>query len=263
MKKSQKRNINYTSISKNESRLLSDIKNADLTVFGVEEARTLTEWKDSKIHNTLRSLQKKGLILRVKRNCYTPESIVSERLFEIATETVKPSYIGFWTALSYYGFTEQQVPLVQLISTKQVDDLNIGQHRVQVTTFKPEIFYGYKRMEGFVTAEKEKALVDSIYLPTKCGGLDELAKCLSNSWEQIDHKKLAEYTIHFGNNSLVSRMGYLVDTLKLDNEGFIEWLIPHRSKGYVMLSPGNHRISGHNSRWKIIINHVIRMEEII
>ena len=263
MEKPQRQYIDYTSKSKGEAHLLAKIEKADLKVFGVEEARTLTQWKDTKIHNTLRSLQKKGRIIRVKRNCYAPERIISENLFAIATESIKPSYISFWTALSYFGFTEQQVPMVQLVSTKQVAERKIRQHRIQVTTFKPKMFYGYKRIEGAVLAEKEKALVDSMYLPEKCGGLDEFTKCLINSWGQINHKKLRKYTIQFDNSSLVSRMGYLIETLELEKERFLKRLIPHKSKGYILLSPGNHRILSHNSKWKIIVNHKVKMEEII
>jgi predicted transcriptional regulator of viral defense system len=125
------------------------------------------------------------------------------------------------------------------------------------------MFYGYGRIEGAVLAEKEKALVDSLYLPEKCGGLDELAKCLSNSWGQINHKKLRKYTIQFGNSSLVSRMGYLIETLELEKERFLKGLIPHKSTGYILHSPKNQRILSHNNKWKIIVNHRIKMEEII
>ena len=259
----QQRYMSYTSKSKSESHLLAELEKADLKVFGVEEARTLTQWQDTKIHNILRSLQKKGLIIRIKRNCYATERKISENLFAIATESIKPSYISFWTALSYFGFTEQQVPVVQLVSTKQFAALNVLRHRIQITTFKPKMFYGYRRVEGAVLAEREKTLVDSLYMPEKCGGLDELAKCFSNSWGHIDQKKLLKYTIQFGNSSLVSRMGYLVETLKLDGERFLKELISHKSKGYILLSPGNQRILSHNSRWRIIVNNKIKMEEII
>jgi predicted transcriptional regulator of viral defense system len=110
MEKLQRQYMNYTSQSKSEAHLLAKIENADLKVFGVEEARTLTQWKDTKIHNTLRSLEKKGLIIRIKRNCYAPERIISEKLFAVATESIKPSYISFWTALSYFGFRTKNPP---------------------------------------------------------------------------------------------------------------------------------------------------------
>ncbi len=262
MEKPQKQDTSYTSVSKSESHLIARIEGADLKVFGVKEARALTRWNDIKIHNTLRSLMKKNLIIRVKRNCYTLKKNVSDNLFAVATESIKPSYISFWTALSYFGFTEQQVPMVQLVSTKQVAELRIDQHTIQTTTFKPRMFYGYERIEGAVLAEREKALIDSLYLPERCGGLDELAKCLSNAWGQINHKRLMEYTIRFGNRSLVSRMGYLMEALGLEEKGSLKRLVPHRSKGYIMLAPKNKRILSHNSKWRIMVNHEFKMEEI-
>jgi hypothetical protein len=49
----------------------------------------------------------------------------------------------------------------------------------------------------------------------------------------------------------------------LDGERFLKGLIPNKSKGYILLSPKNQRILSHNSKWRIIVNHKIKREEII
>jgi predicted transcriptional regulator of viral defense system len=260
MKKSQQRDTTYKSVSRNEARLLGAVRERDLAVFGIEEVSSLTRWERTKIHNTLRSLEKKGAVVRIKRNTYALEDVVAERSFEVATEVVKPSYISFWTALSFYGFTEQQVRTIQLVSTKQVEALRAGPHAIEVTRFGSGSFYGYGRVEGFAIADKEKALVDSLYMPEKCGGLDEFAKCLKNSWPEIDGKRLADCTIRFGNASLVSRMGYLMEALGLGDGRTTEKLLRHRSSSYVKLSPGRGRTVGHDGRWRIMVNHEIGTE---
>jgi predicted transcriptional regulator of viral defense system len=260
MKKSQQRDTVYRSVSRNEARLVGAISESDLAVFGIEEIASLTRWERARIHNTLRALESKGTVVRIKRNAYALEDVVAERSFEVATEVVKPSYISFWTALSYYGFTEQQVRTIQLVSTKQNEALRAGPHTIEATKFKSGSFYGYGRVEGFVIADKEKALVDSLYIPEKCGGLDEFAKCLKNSWPEIDGKRLAEYTIRFGNASLISRMGHLLEALGLGDARTTEKLLRHRSESYVRLSPGDGRTVGHDGRWRIIVNHEIMTE---
>jgi len=152
---------------------------------------------------------------------------------------------------------------VQLVSTKQLDDFTVGPHRIEVATLRPNGFYGYKRVERFVVAEGEKALVDSLYMPDRCGGLNEFAKCLRNSWDQLDLKKLARYTVRFGNRSLVSRMGYLAEALGLQDRGFVKELTRRRSRVFVKLSPGDRTILGHDSKWNIKINHEIEMESVV
>jgi len=257
MKKQQKQHTTYNSISKRGAQLLGLMKDPDLPVFGIREIRTRTNWGDTRIHNTLRSLVAKEHLVRLKRNSYTFQNLINERLFEIATETVKPSYISFWTALSYYGLTEQQVRTVQLVSPKQADDIDVLDHGIEITSFKPSRFFGYGRHEGFVLAEMEKALIDSLYLPEKCGGLKEFVKAMERSWEYLNEDKLAEYALRFGSRSLVSRLGYIMEILGLCDGRMIKRLASGISKGYVKLSPGKRNVSGYNETWKVIVNHDI------
>ena len=262
MEKTSKQYTNYNAVSKNESVILGMIKTRDLTVFGIQELRTLTKWSDNRINNTLSSLEKKRLLVRIKRDHYVLEDLSNVRSFEIATETVKPSYISFWTALSYYGLTEQQVNQIQLVSTKQYKDARVGPYTFSITTFKPNIFYGYKRTEGFVIAEMEKALVDSLYLPEKCGGLNEFVKCLVNSLKKLNTTKLIRYAIGFNNRSLVSRLGYILEILELECK-VVDRLLPYRSNSYIKLSVIGERIRSYNNKWKIMVNHEFEQEEII
>jgi len=244
----------YTPVSGNDSYLLRLINKNDMLVFGVAELSSLSEWGKDKIHNTLYSLEKKNLITRIRRNCYTITDMINENLFEIATESIKPSYISFWTALSYYGFTEQQPTLVQIVSTKQVEKLKFNAHRIQVTTYQPKRFYGYKKVGRFVIAEKEKALVDSLYQPDKCGGLEEFIKCLKHSWEYLNKKSFVEYLMRFGNKSLISRAGCLINILGLSNEEIIRRLEKHKAEGYIKLDPKGNRIIGYDHKWRVIVN---------
>ena len=257
MENQERGHITYIHTSRNESIILQLIDRSDLTVFGNEELGFLTGWKKARIHNTLYSLVKKKIVTRVRKNCYTLTDRISENLFEIATESITPSYISFWTALSYYGFTEQQPSLVQLVTTKQLKEMNIGSHIVELTTWQPKRLYGYKKEGRFVIAEKEKALVDSMYQPDKCGGLDEYVKCLKNSWEELNKKRFMDYLVRFGNKSLVSRAGYMIENLELNQGKITEKLEKHRTKGYVKLDPKGKNILRYDHKWKVIVTREI------
>lgn len=263
MEKPKQLNKSYKSISANESYLLSVIDESNLAVFGVEEARYLSNWGKNRLYNTLLSLEKKGLIIRMKRNSYTLKSRLSENLFRIATEAIKPSYISFWTALSYYGFTEQQVKIIQLVSTKQMRKIKINSFGIEVVTFQPIKFYGYKKLEGFVIAEPEKALIDSLFQLDKCGGLNEFAKCLKNAWENLNKRTFVNYLIKFNNKSIISRAGYLIEYLELERTREIEKLQKNKSKCFINLDPKAEKTREYNKKWNIIINQTIKLEEVI
>lgn len=254
MDKQQNQRINYRSLSENEAIVIESVKSQDLLVFGVDEIRALSDWKKTRIHNTLSSLNKKGHIVRIKKDTYSLEKEFFDKTFQVITEAVKPSYISFWTALSYHGLTEQQVNMIQLVSTKQFDDFNVKNKKIEISTFKPKRFFGYDEIDGTIMAVKEKALVDSLYMLHKSGGLEEYMKCLKNGYDGLDKKTFREYIIEFDNRSMVSRMGFLLDVLDLAEIEFLNTLKEHISKGYVLLDPHGGSIETHNSDWNIKIN---------
>jgi len=262
MEKSKQKYKNYISISQHEAYLLSLIKAHDLTVFGVKELCSLSKWHTTRLHNTLFSLTTKQVLTRIKRNTYTLTEHLYENIFEIATSVVIPSYISFWTALSYYGFTEQQIQTIQLVSTRQVKTLGLDSHAIQVTTFQPREFYGYTRIDKFVIAEKEKAVIDSLFQLEKCGGLQEYGKCLSNAWTELKKKTFLQYLKTFHNRSLTSRMGYLLEHLELDKGRIIETLKKDTSMSLVKLNPQKPKTGPCDKKWNIVVNDTLRLEDI-
>jgi predicted transcriptional regulator of viral defense system len=261
VEKAKQRHTKYIGISANESFLLSTIRARDLPVFGVMEIISLCGWGRSRTYNTLVSLERKGILTRIKRNNYAVTDELAKNIFRIAAEAVKPSYISFWTALSHYGFTEQQVMIIQLVSTRQVAGFSAGPFKLEIVKFKPSRFYGYKKMDGFVIAEPEKALVDSLARPDLCGGIGEFAKCLRNAWPGLDKKKFTEYLIRFKNKSIVSRAGHLIERMGLDYEQ-IDALLNFKSPGFVRLDPGAKKTGVYDRKWNVIVNSDIGREEI-
>lgn len=261
MEKEKEGNKSYKGLSPHEYHLLSLMETRNMVVFNVRDVMQISTWDKQRVYNTLTSLEKKGFIQRIKRNAYVVAADVNEQLFTIATEVVQPSYISFWSALSFYGFTEQQVNTVQVVSPKQVKDIDIDSFSVETTTFQPYRFYGYTKGNGFAIAEPEKALVDSLAYPDKCGGWNEYAKCLKNAWDHIDKRRFTDYLIQFNNKSVVSRAGYLIEYMGLEHPRHLEKLQRHTSKSFVALNPKKERKGAYNKRWKVIVNQNIKIEE--
>lgn len=255
MKKEVNQGKSYKGVSSSERFLLSVVRESGLIVFGVSELLRLSDWNKRKVHNTLRSLERKGFISRIKRNTYALKEQISTNPFQVATSAVKPSYLSFWSALSFHGFTDQQVSVIQLVSTKQQNEFELKNHSVKITTFKPERFFGYKKSNGFTIAEKEKALVDSLYLPEKSGGLSEVSKCLASAWSELNKSRFFSYILGFKNKSLNSRTGFLLEELGLSTK--TQKLFKNRSTCFVKLNSKHKKTSTYNKRWKIIVNQEI------
>lgn len=251
MKKEDNQYKNHKSLSKNESALLNAVE--PFTVFSLSTVRRTTAWKRSRISNTLTSLKSKGIITAVKKDNYILTEAIPANLFRVANAVTEQSYVSFWTAISYYGFTEQQVLAVQVVSTKQYPALRVGQHTIETTTVTPERFFGYRREQNFTIAEPEKAIIDALHMPEKAGGMDEIKKCLRNAWPTLDKKRLLSYTRRFGSKAVAARLGFLTEQLKLkeDITGRLKRLLP---KSYVRLNPRGAVTGRYDKIWMVMEN---------
>ena len=249
MDKAVNHHKNYINLSKNESGLLNSIK--DITIFSSSTIKKLTAWKLSRIRNTIASLKKKKIIVAVKRDNYAIINEIPGNIFAIATMVTEPSYISFWTAMSYMGFTEQQVKPVQVVSTKQYKKIKINQQVIESTTYNIKRFYGYQKIENFAIAEKEKLIIDMLYKPNNCGGIGEVKKCIRNMWPEINQGKLTSYLKKFKNRSIYPRLGFLLDELRLKNNNN---LLLKSMGGYIKLNPNKKDSRKHNRKWRLIIN---------
>ena len=251
MKKVNNHNKTYNSLSKREAALLNAVE-AHL-VFSLTALRRLTGWKTTTISNVLTSLKQKGAIVPVKKNAYVLASKIPEHSLRIATILTHPSYISFWTAGSYYGFTEQQAQPIQVVSTKQHRPLKIGIHKIEIMTVKPAKWFGYTKINNIPIAEPEKLLIECLYKPEKTGGIDEIKKILKNAWPKINQAALRRYVEQYHVKALFARLGFLLEDLHLRND--LEKLLMRRlPKGYTRLNPAKKAVAAYNKKWRVIIN---------
>jgi len=250
MEKPKQHKTNY-SISKTEYLLLDKVKNEKLIVFTPIELMHILSWKKQKVNNILQQLKNKNIVLNVKRNAYTITETIDEHIFQIAVETINPSYISFWSALSYYGFTEQQPQVIQVVTPKQYKTITLNKYKIIPIMFKKERFFGYKKMIHFTIAEKEKCIIDSLAYPEKAGGFPEVIKCLKNAWSELNKNILLEYLLKFNNTSLNARVGYILEELNLKH---IKLPLPNT---YIKLNNEKHISKLKNKKWRIIINEEV------
>lgn len=251
MKKQNNEYKSYKALSRHESVLLNTIE--EFIVFSLPLIKKLSGWKSSTITNTLTSLHKKKIITLVKKNHYVVTEKIPENIFAIATAVTAPSYLSFWTAASYYGLSEQQTRTIQVISAKQYPVIKIGNFVVETSTCQPQKFFGYHKQQNFPIAEKEKLIVDIIFKPELCGGMEEVGKCLQNAWAEISQKILLFYLQKFKNKSCFARLGYLIEALKLKC-AILPELKKNMPQGFVKLNPAKEKSNQYNQKWRIIIN---------
>jgi len=107
-------------------------------------------------------LVNEGVLERVSKGYYI---LVSDKPsdFKVANILYRPSYISLESALSYYGIMIQSPQQVTSISTKRATIRENKGKTFSYVHLDQKYFTGYQRIEGFLIATPEKALVDTMF----------------------------------------------------------------------------------------------------
>ncbi len=226
--------------------------------FTVRELAGLLKIPIAKTYGIVASLEDRRFIKSVERGKYLllgfePERVFSNPFF-IASRIVYPSYVSFWSALNFYGFTEQVPITVFLASPKKKKGIEFNNFRFKYVLINPKKFFGYRKERvgdlDFLIAEEEKAIIDSLYLPENAGGMVGVIKAIYNAKEKVDPDKLFAYTSAMKNKSLCSRLGYLLE--KFEKEAGM--LLECSSDEYVKLDPAREKSSVWDKKWHVNVN---------
>jgi len=248
MKKSLQSNTIYKQASFNEASLLASAADSGLPSFTASNLRALSGWAPQRVANAISSMVRKGILVRLVRGRYCIASETEGAGLSIAASAAAPAYVSFWTALAFHGLTEQQPSAIQLVSTRQAKPFRVGGRAVEVTRFKPSRFFGYDA-SGMATAEK--ALLDSLCIPAKAGGLGEVARCFGSAKGVVSVSWLARAAARIGDRTLASRAGYLAMETGL---GELPGMSRHISLGFVKLDPTGGKPFAYDGKWRVAVN---------
>jgi predicted transcriptional regulator of viral defense system len=247
-----------------ESLLISSLAREDKKIFSIKDARAVVEKNTKK---TMSSLIGKKWVLPLKRGLYAivpldvgikgADSFILHN-FIIASYLVEPYYIGYWSALNHYGFSEQ-IPRTTFIATTRpkmpVLILNATYYFVRIDKKK---FFGFDEaeLEGWKVniSTPEKTIADCLDHPEHSGGIEEVARAIYFNHEEIDLKTVYSFAEKMGNLTILKRLGYILDVTNLLDE--YRDLFSHfsPSKGYPALDPLSPKRGTHISRWGLLVN---------
>jgi len=248
--------LKKSSISKKEYELLEKLRKANMQITDISTLEKISDFKKTQLYRMIFSLKSKGIVIKTKRGQYVFQPMgKTTEILPIACKIFWPSYISFWTALSFYKFTEQLPTEILLVSTKKGRQINFYGTKIRFIKLSQNRFFGYVKINETVIAEKEKALVDSLLLPRYAGGISEISKCLRNSWKEINPKTLIDYALKMNNKSVLKRLGYLMETEKLKcDKKLVEKINKKIGRGYSKLDPQLPKTKNYDKKWALIIN---------
>jgi len=238
------------------SYIMRHLHEGDLYYFSPATLAALLDVPRAKAYDILRRLKAEGLVRPVESGKYLllgfqPERVLSNPFF-IATRLAHPAYVSFWSAIHFYGLTEQVPRTVFVATTRRQRPLDFNGSSFVFVRLATHKFFGYQReLIGdlpVLLAEMEKTLVDSLDQPRYAGGLLEVAKALYQAKEQLAPERLVEYANRMRNRSLCSRLGYLLERFGRSLEGL------NVSQTFVRLDPQGQAGGPYDHRWRVQIN---------
>jgi len=231
-------------LSKLESKAYETLKKNNLNIFKTKDLMLLLNIDRTKSYNLIKALKKKKAIETIKGGLYalygTSELIIGSYLNW-------PSYLSFWSALSYYGFTDQLPKTMFFASTRYRKKTK----NYKYITISKRRFFGYINVGNIIIAEKEKAIIDSLLFPKYAGGVRELIDCIKAAKNELDINKLIDYAIKIKSKAVLRRLGFILELI-----GFKETKKIFRKigKGYELLDPSLNKKNNLNKKWLLDVN---------
>lgn len=193
----------------------------------------------------LQRLHKRGIIYKLTRNKYTAISDI----YVVATNLYPLSYLSFWSASQYFGYTTQILNTIHIVTTRRHKPILFQGYTIQFTVLPKKYFFGFHKIpttQGFVfVAEPEKLVIDALLRPQLMGNFDEIVAIVAKS--TLHQQKMAAYLHRANNSALHKRAGYLLE--EYQSMDFSKGL--RLDTNYVSLNPYTNVTERTNFKWRL------------
>ena len=248
-----------------ESRLLARLAGAGHQIISVGDIETTLEVPPNTAREIASRLTEKGWLDRLFPGTYLiipltagEEAVYTTHEYLIAAHVAEPMYIGYYSALSHHGLTEQVPRTVYVVTPTRAQSREIHGVPYRVTTVTERKFFGCEptSIEGTTVqvSDLEKTLVDCADHPEFCGGLRKLATAMRTADERgCDWDTVGEYLERLDNGAATKRIVYLADQLGIDLPAR-EDLVASFTSGYSLLDPTRPDTGSTDSTYRLRIN---------
>ena len=170
------------------------------------------------IHNLIR----KGWLTRLKAGRYLllppeygPENLGENNPLALASAVVEPSYVGWWAAASFHGFTTQKPMQLAVATLRQVPSRVIEGNEIHFIKVVLRKFFGFQTYDVYgrkaTLSTPCKTLVDCVDRPDLAGGAAEVARIAYGASMVISPNELADTALQMKSTAVLQRLGFIAD----------------------------------------------------
>jgi predicted transcriptional regulator of viral defense system len=190
------------------------------------------------------------------------ESIGENNPLAVASAVVKESYVVWWSAAAFHGFTTQQPATVFVAVQRQTKARTVEDTEIRFVTIPRRKFFGFSRytIYGRNTniSDPEKTVIDCIDRPDLAGGPTELTRIVHSAMAEIDPEKLVATAMQMKSISLLQRLGFLTDLLSRplseDLRGRVRSAIPKSARSTFGRRARKEGDAGYVAEWGVFVH---------
>ena len=271
-------NSQYTNgqgISKRYRQLLDRLHQERQDPFTPEEIASAWNMDPVRVRRLLAHWTSQGWLSRLRRGLYVlvplgtphPRSL-SEDPWIIAHRLFAPCYIGGWSACEHWGLTEQIFREVVVFTTRKVHDRKptIKETAYVIKTIPEKKLFGtigiWRRDLKVQVSTAARTIADLLDDPALGGGMRHIAEIVEHFFtgERRDEAGLLDAVARLNNRTIYKRLGYLIETLKLDASEALKLSHERLSAGYSLLDPTVEAQGPFRRRWRLRVNVTLKPE---
>jgi predicted transcriptional regulator of viral defense system len=232
---------------------------ATYPVFSIDEVTRLTRNLKTS-YSAMSRLMRKGLVKKIRKELYSPVNpttghIVASR-FQIACAINQTAYLSHYSALEYYGLTNQVFNEVYVSSDIKFHYFDFEQTRYKFVQSKTrEGIIQAKHTTGVFITDLERSIIDTMKDFDKIGGLEALMYALENI-PFLDEKKLIDYLDLYHVQALYQKVGFLLERYRKEmqvSDGFFEYCQSKIGKSVRYLTSDKDADSVYHKKWKLMV----------
>ena len=258
-------------ISKDNRKILDDINRHMKGPFSAKDVSEILSLPLQKSSILLTYFVKKGWLSRVRRGLYitVPLGTINpkeykENPFIVANRIFSPCYIGGWSASEHWEYTDQIFNSIVVITSKKFRKKSVKIHGSDyVLRYLQNKYYDACKITAIWINNQKinfsdpvQTIVDILDDPMIGGGMRSVADIITSYFlsEYRNDEKIFEYIEARNNKTIYKRLGYLIDTLKINASNVSKQCKERISTGFTMLDTSAESKGSFNTMWNLRIN---------
>ena len=223
--------MKHKTLSTQSAKFINKLLVNDNLCFTTQNAyEILKNTEKENVRKLISNLVFRGLLMRLKKGLYyvipyekDPKTFMPEwhLIVKYLVDNAE-YYIAYYSALEVHGLITQPALTEQIVVNKQIkpSKTKIKDIEFQFIYHNKKHFFGNKKVwindyDKVLCSDLEKTIIDCLYKPDYAGGIVEISKAIYKTKKQIDYIRLFEYAKKFESQSVIKRLGFLLELFEI------------------------------------------------